>query len=78
VLSKVSDLGLWEGKLCVAGVLIENCHSRGQQPCKFLRNVLTCEKRFPTRFGTRLQNGHRDVMKLTISYTYLDNVFYYK
>ena len=46
MLSYVSDLGLWEGKLCVAGVLIDNCHSRGQQPCKFLgtRNVLTREE----------------------------------
>ena len=69
VLSGVSDLGLWERKLCVAGVLIDNCHSRGQQPCTFLRtrNVLTCEKKFPTRFGRRLQNGHCDVMKLTIT-----------
>ena len=69
MLSYVSDLGLWEGKLCVVGVLIDNCHSRGQQPCKFLgtRNVLTREKSsLSPRFGTRLQNGHRDVRKLTI------------
>ena len=46
MLINVSELGLWEGKLSVPGVLIDNGHSRGQQPCKFLGTRIYMRKEF--------------------------------